>query len=147
MRKIVFVCTGNTCRSPMAEVIMKNKIKCAGITDIRVTSAGLCANKGDKMSENSIKALRVMGYKSYGFKSKPVTKKLLLSADVVICMTSEHKRYIANFPNVRTISELSGLNEIIDPYGRDLSVYLNTSRQIADACEIILQKIIRQEGE
>lgn len=143
MRKIVFVCTGNTCRSPMAEIILKSKIKAAGITDIRVTSAGLSVAAGSKMNENSFKALKLLGYKPYGFKSKVLTKKLLKSADVVICMTEEHKRYLAGYLNVRTVSELTGLSDILDPYGGDLEVYKRTSNQIEKACEILISKIIR----
>ena len=52
-KSIIFVCTGNTCRSPMAEIILKTKLKNAGITDVKVSSAGLCASLGEKMSKNS----------------------------------------------------------------------------------------------
>ena len=122
---------------------MKNKIKSAGITDVRVTSAGLSATLGDKMSENSFKALKELGLKPYGFKSKPLTKKLLLSADVIICMTEQHKRYLTGFENVVTVSELTGLNDVPDPYGGSLELYKETSRHLDKACEIILSKIVR----
>lgn len=144
MRKIVFVCTGNTCRSPMAEIIMKNKIKQAGITDIRVSSAGLSVAAGSKMNENSFKALKLLGYKPYGFKSKVLTKKIMKSADVVICMTEEHKRYLQGYLNVRTVNELTGLGDISDPYGGDIEIYKKTSLQLEEACEILMSKIIRK---
>lgn len=144
---LVFVCTGNTCRSPMAEIIMKNKLKYAGITDIRVTSAGLSATDGEKMSKNSAKALRELGYKPTSFKSKMLTSELLDKASMVLCMTSTHKSYLQGFSNVYTIAEVTGLNDILDPYGGSLSTYIKTSHQLEDACNIILEKILEVKGE
>lgn len=147
MRKIVFVCTGNTCRSPMAEIIMKNKVKSAGITDVRVTSAGLSATTGDKINPKSFAALKGLGLKPYGFKSKPLTKKLIKSADAIICMTISHKNYLSGYENVTTISELTGLSDVLDPYGQSAEIYMETARQLNEACEIILNKIVRKEGD
>ena len=67
----------------------------------------------------------------------------MLSADAIICMTESHKRYLIGYPNVTTMHEMTGLGDIVDPYGGSLDVYRITSRQIDEACEIILNKILR----
>ncbi len=147
MKKIMFVCTGNTCRSPMAEIIMKNKLKELGITDIRVSSAGLSAVDGEKISKNSFLALKGMGYKAYGFKSKRLTQKHMRNYDLVVCMTKNHKEYLKNFKNAVTMHELTGLGDVPDPYGQGLEVYERTAYCISAGCEIIISRIINEKGE
>ena len=143
-KRILFVCTGNTCRSPMAEIILKSKLKFASINGIRVWSAGLSATDGDKMSKNSQEALKLLGYKPYGFKSRQITVELLNKCDMVICMTENHKRALSGFKNVYTIAELTGLPDITDPYGGNINVYVKTSHQLEDACNMILEKLINE---
>lgn len=129
----------------MAEIILKTKLKLSGIKGISVKSAGITATDGNKMSENSFRALKLLGYKPYGFKSSRLTGIQLIKSDLVICMTAEHKECIKNFPNVYSMKEIAGY-DIADPYGGDLNVYVKTSHEIEDACNIILQNLM-EKGE
>ena len=129
----------------MAEIILKTKLKLSGVKGFSVKSAGLACSDGEKMSANSFRALKLLGYKPYGFKSSRATGAKLIKSDLIICMTRAHKEYIKNFPNVYSMEEITGY-DIADPYGGDINVYVKTSHEIEDACNIILQKLM-EEGE
>lgn len=130
----------------MAEFILKDKLKKAGINDVRVKSAGLFADDGEKMSENSARALKSAGIKPYSFRSRRLTANILNKADMVICMTEEHKRGLVGIDYAYTINELTGVGNIPDPYGGNLEIYLKTMAAIDAACEIILKKILKAKG-
>ena len=131
----------------MAEIILKNKIKLAGLKGVRVGSAGLYTENGLKMSKNSFEALKKLGYRPYGFKSRQLTVDMLDKCDMIITMTATHKQMLAGTKNVYTMDEATGLGEVADPYGQDLACYVRVSHQLEDACNVILSEILKVQGE
>src|SRR5690606_6629338 len=126
---IYFICTGNTCRSPMAEAILRSK----AIEGIAVKSAGVNAFDGMPISTNS-KTLIESKNMPYTPASRAVTTDDLEWADLVLTMTSSHKATLLHsFPNIETktftLKEYvtpEAAPDIQDPYGGNLETYRAT---------------------
>ena len=142
-KKILFVCTGNTCRSPMAEALLRSKIKRRKIRWWDVTSCGIHAEVGGKISLNSAIALEEVGILVGKFAPKQITQKIIASSTIVICMTSSQKQILEGCGNVSCMSEFCGY-EIPDPYGGDIEVYRMARNAISKACDILIDNYILQ---
>ena len=144
--KIAFICTGNTCRSPMAQFIMRAKLKDAGITNVTVKSFGLTAH-GSQMKDNAKFALRELKIKFYDYTSKPIPKNIG-TYDAVICMTGEHKSALLYKSNaLYTFDELCGVGDVPDPYGKDEAEYLKVARILNECCDKLIDFLKRINNE
>ncbi len=125
--KILFVCTGNTCRSPMAEGIMKRIAEQRG-WDLEVSSAGISAMGNDSPSINAVLALNKMGIDISSHKSRLINKELIDAADLIITMTNQHKdSLLRRYDNIEDkIISFS----IQDPYGGEYNIYRLCSEDI-----------------
>lgn len=134
---ILFVCTANQCRSPMAEAMMKDYIKRMDLpTNWVVQSAGTWAENGHPATPSGVKAMAHRGLDTSLHRSQSITKDLLSQFDLILTMESGHKEAIQiEFPEfskkVFMLSEMSGpAINIEDPIGGTFEDYLNTANEI-----------------
>ena len=142
--KIIFVCSGNTCRSPMAECAFEELLKEEGIEGVEVESRGVVANVGAAISPNAKKALKDAEIPIKPHKAKQITTEDILNCDYVICMTERHRMRLGRLPKVFTLDQMTGCGDIKDPYGGDETVYKECLAEILVALGKLLPIIKRQ---
>lgn len=120
---ITFICTGNTCRSPLAEGLFK-KIN----PEIEVYSAGLAATFGEKVSENSVLAAKDYGVDISEHISRPLSKELLMATDLFVCLSHSHAMQLIPVAGKGRVYVLG--SGISDPYGGSLDVYKRCAKEI-----------------
>ncbi len=141
MIKICFVCTGNTCRSVMAERLAKKEAKLAKIQAIKFSSKGIKA-KGDNISENAKAVLKEK--KALSSNRKSVLLKKLDKDTLYVTMTESQRLYLKEALKAQKAISLASLigHDIVDPYGGDLEEYRRAAQEIEQGIKVLLNKII-----
>jgi glycine hydroxymethyltransferase len=151
MRNVLFVCTGNVCRSPMAQGLFADLVK--GRSDIEVTSAGIGAVGGQLPSPHSVEVMAELGIEIRNIRSKPLMVDLVRKADFIFVMTYGHlDSMLLLFPSAaeKTFllrefeTDLPVMErELSDPIGQSREVYRECRDQIRSALPRLLDLVLR----
>ena len=143
MKTILFVCTGNTCRSPMAECLFRALTRERGLAnEYRVLSAGTYALSGAPASGGALRAMERRGLSLANHRSTAVTSVLLESCDLIIGLTNNHITQLRMmYPQCQTPMTAFDDPPVSDPYGGDDTAYEQAARDIQRQLPALLQKL------
>ena len=155
-KKIIFVCTGNTCRSPMAEAIFRYELKRLGKTGVAVSSAGTLVGKSGSMNPHSLQVLGENGFYVWNFSSTQLTEEMILTAYAIVCMTDEQRDVVSYMRyklladkedaenNVHAFSDFVGV-EVPDPYGQGIEQYRKVFATLLEGMPKIVEGLLKEE--
>ena len=143
---ILFVCTGNTCRSPMAEGFLKKMLP-EGKNNIKISSAGTFTLKGLRPTELAIKVTRERGVDISYYHSTPLSRDLVEKADLILVMSNFHKKIVSEISSAEgkifLLKEFASgrKEEISDPIGESLETYRECAREIEGEIKALVKKL------
>lgn len=150
---ILLVCTGNTCRTPMAEALLRSLAARRGLTDLVVSSAGTGAWDGAPASEGAYLVGLEHGLDLSAHRARLLSPELAESADLILTMSRSHRqRALGVTPEekVHVLGEYAGFTgesaEVPDPYGGDIADYRETYHRLEQMLEAVVGRLARERA-
>ena len=142
---ITFVCTGNTCRSPVAELVARRAIAGRGMTGVTVGSAGVAASVGAPASDGARRVAAEAGLNLDAHRSALLTEDVVAASALVLCMDRSHlwrARELGGGARCRLLGEVAGESgEVGDPFGGSDEIYRATFRELERLVEAALKNV------
>lgn len=150
MINILFICSGDTCRSPMAAAILRDKVIKKGIKNIKCASCGINVDSNQtKLNDNSKTVLKMLNIRLPRHKARQCSHDILAKSDYAITMTFGQKKLLIeehnDLKNVYCLAEFINGVDVFDPYGKGESAYLEAARYLDFATDQILERLYKEK--